>query len=52
MREGAEPQPGIVAKFDGECPRCDGAIVKGVTRVVYQRGHYIHTGCASGADDE
>lgn len=45
------PQPGIEARFSTLCPRCD----KGIAprdRVVYQRGHYVHTTCAAGADDE
>ncbi|HSV38715.1 MAG TPA: hypothetical protein VLI04_08145 [Nocardioidaceae bacterium] len=45
------PEPGIAAKFEAVCPRCSGDIRRG-TRVVFQRGVYIHVTCASGQDDE
>ena len=46
-----KPKPGIEARFATLCPRCDKGISRG-DRVVYQRGHYVHTTCVSGADDE
>ena len=51
MRTGVDPQPGIAAKFPGSCARCDEGIARG-DLVVFQRGAYIHVGCASGADDQ
>lgn len=45
------PEPGIAAKFEAACPRCPDPIGRG-DRVVFQRGVYIHVGCASGQDDE
>lgn len=48
----AVPQPGMVARWDSDCPRCPEPIIGGVTRIAYDRGRYIHTTCASGADDD
>jgi hypothetical protein len=50
-RRSADPLPGIVAKYDGVCGRCDDPILAGETRVVFHRGAPIHCGCASGADE-
>lgn len=51
MATRARRQPGIVANFEGTCPRCPDPISRG-DRVVFQRGVYIHVTCASGQDDE
>ena len=47
----ALPLPGLLAKYDATCPRCDEPIIARQTQVVYQRGVYIHCACASGADE-
>lgn len=47
-----DPQPGILAQFTTDCYRCGEPIVRGVDRIVYQRGNAIHVGCANGASDE
>jgi hypothetical protein len=43
-------KPGIAAKFPGTCDRCYGPYAVG-DRIIRHRGGYIHTRCASGADD-
>lgn len=45
-----DPEPGIAARYPSTCTRCSGSISNG-DRVVYQRGSYIHVGCASGQDE-
>ncbi len=45
------PAPGIAAKHPGQCWTCDGPIFRN-DRIVFRRGHAIHTRCAPGADDE
>ena len=47
-----EPQPGVAAKYDDRCQRCDEPIVARVTRVVFTRGRPIHVECANGWSDE
>lgn len=49
-RQSLDPQPGVVAKYAAECPRCGDLVERGA-RVAFQRGRYIHVECASGADD-
>lgn len=51
-RPDLDPQPGIKARYDGECARCDGPIYRNETRIVFSKGRPIHCGCAQGADDE
>jgi hypothetical protein len=43
-------RPGLEAKFDGVCSRCDDHILRG-DRIVHHRGHPIHVRCASGVDE-
>lgn len=45
-----DPQPGIAARFDDDCPRCDDPILRN-DRIVFSRGHAIHVRCASGQDE-
>lgn len=49
-RPEASGEPGIAARFDGQCPRCPAPIRIG-DRIVYLRGRPIHVGCASGGDE-
>lgn len=49
-RRATDPQPGIVAKYATTCARCGEYVERG-SRVVYQRGDYIHVECASGQDE-
>lgn len=43
--------PGFKAQYPSICARCNCSIVVG-DRVVRHRHGVIHTGCASGQDDE
>lgn len=45
---GDEPEldAGIVARFDGRCPACDGDIDAGHSRITLCDGEYVHTECA------
>ena len=43
---------GMVAWFDGDCPRCPEPVVRHSSQVVQHGGDWIHAGCANGADDE
>ena len=45
------PPPGIAARYEGVCHRCDQPI-RVHDRIVYDRGRAIHAGCASGGGDE
>jgi hypothetical protein len=45
------PQPGIAARYESHCPRCDQAIHRN-DRIVFSHGRPIHVACAAGADDE
>lgn len=51
MSRATDPEPGIKAQYATHCARCGEFIDRG-ERIVFQRGQYIHTSCASGADDE
>lgn len=46
------PPAGSLAWFDGTCPRCDQTITRHASQIVARKGEWIHTRCASGADDE
>lgn len=48
----ADHMAGLLAWFDGSCPRCDQPIYRQVSQIVKRREDWIHTTCASGADDE
>jgi hypothetical protein len=52
VKRTSDPQPGLMAQFTTDCYRCGEPIVRGHDRMVFRRGHAIHVGCASGADDE
>lgn len=43
---------GVLAWFDGTCPRCDQPIIGNADQVIERKQSWIHSRCASGADDE
>jgi len=46
-----DPQPGIAAKYETWCARCEEPIHR-QDRIVYSHGRPIHVECASGHDDD
>lgn len=50
-RRATDPQPGIVAQWSAECPKCGEFIQRGLDRVYFSRGRACHVGCAPGGDD-
>ena len=48
----ADHMAGVLAQFDGTCPRCDEPIFRLSSQVVRHREDWIHVQCASGFSDE
>lgn len=47
------PREGFLARFTGDCPRCDRGIRPGDPVIRTRRDDvWIHASCASGQDDE